>query len=83
MDYMEVRRQVYESQTWYNDVWEEELTMYSGHRVTTPQQARMYVDKIQINIRNAGVLADVLVRREEDKYYDLKEYLRKNIKLHE
>ncbi|MCH5269317.1 MAG: 1-acyl-sn-glycerol-3-phosphate acyltransferase [Lachnospiraceae bacterium] len=81
MDYMEVRRQVYECQEWYNDVWEEELTMYSGHGVTTPQQARMYVDKIQINIQNAGVLADVLARREEDKRYDLEKYLRNNIKL--
>ncbi len=82
MDYMEVRRQVYESQKWYNNVWEEEVTMYSGHGVTTPKQARMYVDKIQINAKNAGVLADVLVRREEDKRYDLIKYLQNNIKLH-
>lgn len=81
MDYMEVRRQVYESQKWYNDVWEEEVTMYSGHGVTTPKQARMYVDKIQINTKNAGVLADVLVRRGEDKRYDLIKYLQNNIKL--
>lgn len=81
-DYMEMRRQVYECQKWYNDVWEEELTMYSGHGVTTPQQARMYVDKVRINIKNAGILAPVLVRREEDKCYDLKEYLRNTVKLH-
>ena len=56
--------------------------MYSGHGVTTPKQARMYVDKIQINTKNAGVLADVLVRREEDKRYDLIKYLQNNIKLH-
>ena len=81
-DYMKVRMQVYASQKWYNDVWEEELTMYSGHGVTTPQQARMYVDNIQINTKNAGVLADVLVRREEDKRYDLIKYLQRNVKLH-
>lgn len=63
------------------DVWKEELTMYSGHGVTTPRQAREYVDQIRINPRNAGVLADVLVRREEDKRYDLEIYLRNNIKL--
>ena len=52
-----------------------------GHGVTTPQQSRMYVDKVRVNIKNAKILADVLVRREEDKCYDLKEYIRKRVKI--
>ena len=80
--FMEERKNVYECQKWHDDVWDEELTCYPGHGVTTPQQAREYVDKVQVNLKNAQILADVLVRREEDKKYDLKEYLRKNVKLH-
>ena len=80
--FMEERKNEYECQKWHSDVWDEELTYYPGHGVTTPQQARQYVDKIQVNLKNAKILADVLVRREEDKRYELKEYLRKNIKLH-
>lgn len=57
-------------------------TNYIGHRVTTPQQSRMYVDKVRVNIKNAKILADVLVRREENKCYDLKGYLHKNVRLY-
>ena len=80
--FMEERKNVYECQKWHGDVWDEELTCYPGHGVITPEQAREYVDKVQVNLKNAKILADVLVRREEDKRYDLKEYLRKNVKLH-
>lgn len=78
---MEVRKGVYAYQKWYEDVWEEELTYYPGHGVTTPEKAREYVDNIHIDSHNAAILADVLVRREEDKGYDLKKYLRENLVL--
>lgn len=80
--FMEERKNEYECQKWHGDVWDEELTYYPGHGVTTPQQAREYVDKVKVNLNNAQILADVLVRREEDKRYDLKEYLRNKIKLY-
>lgn len=80
--YMEERKKVYDCQKWHWDVWDEELSYYMGHGVTTPQQSRMYIDKVQVTAKNVNILADVLVRREEDKHYDLKEYLRKNVRLH-
>ena len=80
--FMEERKNVYECQKWHWDVWDEELTRYPGHGITTPQQAREYVDKVQVNLKNTKIIAGVLVRREEDKRYDLKEYLRRNISLH-
>lgn len=80
-DYLEVRKNVYGCQKWYADVWEEELTYYPGHNVTTPKQSREYIDKIQPDSRNAYILADTLVRREEDIKYDLAGYLRRNLKL--
>lgn len=79
--YMEVRKAVYNCQKWHRDVWEEELICYSGHGVTTPLQARSFVDDVKVTSKNAAIFADMLVRREEDKKYDLKEYLRRNIKL--
>lgn len=80
-DYLEVRKQVYACQKWYEDVWEEELTYYPGHGVTTPKQAMEFADKVQVNSKNTPVFADLLVRREEDIRYDLKKYLRENIQL--
>lgn len=74
--YMEVRKSVYACQKWYEDVWDEEMTYYPGHGVTTPAKAREYVDNIHITVKNAGILADVLRRREEDKRYDFKQYMR-------
>lgn len=78
-DYMAVRKQVYECQKWYEDVWDEEVTYYPGHNVTTPQQARKYIDRVNVDRRNAHILADVLVRRQEDLKYDLITYLKENI----
>ncbi|MGN0426305.1 MAG: lysophospholipid acyltransferase family protein [Agathobacter sp.] len=80
-DFLEQRKAVYECQKWYDDVWDEELTYYPGHGVTTPQKAREYVDGVEVNAKNAYVLADTLVRREEDIRHDLKRYLRENLKL--
>lgn len=72
---------MYARQTWYEDVWDEELTYYPGHNVTTPQQSREYADHVRINSRNAYILADTLLRREEDLKYDLAAYLRRNLRL--
>lgn len=80
-DFLEQRKAVYECQKWYDDVWDEELTYYPGHGVTTPQKAREYVDGVEVNTQNAYVLADTLVRREEDIWHDLKRYLRENLEL--
>jgi 1-acyl-sn-glycerol-3-phosphate acyltransferase len=79
--FMEWRKQIYESQKWHSDVWDEELTQYSGHGVTQPQAAGKYVDQVHIDSKNAWVFSELLVRREEDKKYDLKQYLRKSLKL--
>ena len=62
-------------------MWDEDLTYYPGHGVTTPQKAREYVDGVEVNAKNAYVLADTLVRREEDIRHDLKRYLRENLEL--
>lgn len=80
-DWMEVRRQIYECQKWYKDVWDEEVTYYPGHNVTTPKQAREFVDRVRVNSRNAHIFADMLVRREEDMRYDLVSYLRENVRI--
>lgn len=79
LDWLEVRKQVYDCQKWSEDVWEEEVTYYPGHGVTTPKQAREFVDKVKVDSRNAYIFADMLVRREEDKKYDLISYLRENM----
>lgn len=79
--YMEVRKLVYQSQDWHGDVWEEELTVYSGHNVTTPTDAIKYIDNVNVTPENAWILAPVLVRREENEHYNLKKYLKKNMPL--
>lgn len=79
--FLEERKNVYACQKWYEDVWDEELTYYSGHGVTTPQQAREYVDKVKVDAGNAWVMAETLVRRDEDMRYDLKRYLRERLEL--
>ena len=74
--WMDIRKGVYACQKWYDDVWDEELTRYPGHGVTSPIKAREYVDNVHITAKNAKIFADILVRREEDKRYDLIQYMR-------
>lgn len=80
-DWMESRRQVYECQKWYADVWDEEVKQYPGHGVTLPEKAREYVDNVNVTYKNAWIFADTLVRREEDKKYNLIEYLRWKVEI--
>lgn len=80
-DYLEIRKNIYECYKWYEDVWDEELTYYPGHNVTTPKQSREYIDTIRVNSGNAYLLSDILVKREDDLKYDLKRYIRKNLRL--
>lgn len=79
-EWLEVRKQVYECQKWYWDVWEEEVTYYPGHGVTTPKQAWTFADNVNLTAENAPILIEAIVRREEDKKYDLIAYLKKNMK---
>ena len=78
-DWMEVRKQVYDCQKWYWDVWEEEVTYYPGHAVTTPEKSREYLDYVRVNSSNAAILADALVRREDDKKYNLVSFLKETM----
>lgn len=77
-DYMKLKKSVYDCLKWYEDVWEEEITYYPGHGVTTPVKAREYIDKVQVTKKNAEILSDTLIRREEDKRYDFLRYMREN-----
>ena len=78
--WMEVRKQVYECQDWYNDVWEEELTTYKG-KIPSPEEVNKFVDKVQINEVNAWVLAPRLVQRQRERQCDLIAFLKKNVML--
>ena len=81
MDWLKVQKNVYGCYKWYADVWDEELTYYPDHNVTTPKQSREYIDQIQPDCGNAYILAETLLRRAEDMKYDLAGYLRSNLEL--
>lgn len=78
--WLEARKQVYECQNWYNDVWEEELTTYKG-KIPAPEEVNKFVDHVRVNAANAWVLAPRLVQHEREKQYDLVAYLKKNVRL--
>ena len=78
LDFMEQRRQEYMKNKWHSDVWEEELTVYRD-RADREQRAVMEsMDNIVITKHNAGIMASVLLRREEDKKYDFLAYMKAN-----
>lgn len=78
MQHMERRRQEYLKEKWTRDVWDEELTVYKPKHITTAEEVRTSLDNVHVDKDNAYILAPILARREEDKKYDFKQYMKKN-----
>lgn len=76
--YMEYRRNTYREVKWTRDVWDEEIMFYKEKGYTTPEEAREYIDNMEITTNNAGIVAPVLVRRLEDKKYNFRNYMHEN-----
>ena len=78
MQHMESRRKEYLKEKWSRDVWDEELTVYKPKDITTAEEVRASLDNVHIDEKNAFIFAPILARREEDKKYDFKRYMKKN-----
>lgn len=78
MQHMENRRKEYLKENWTRDVWDEELTVYKPKHITTAEEVRASLDNVHVDENNAYILAPILARREEDKKYDFKQYMKKN-----
>ena len=78
MQHMESRRKEYLKEKWTRDVWDEELTVYKPKHITTAEEVRASLDNVYVDKDNAYILAPILARREEDKKYDFKRYMKKN-----
>lgn len=77
LSHMESRRKEYLKEKWSRDVWDEELTVYKPKHITTAEEVRASLDNVHIDENNAYIMAPILVRREEDKKYDFKQYMKK------
>lgn len=78
LEHMESRRREYLKEKWTRDVWDEELTTYQPKNITTPQEVRATYDSIELTKANLPILLPELERREEDKKYDFKVYMKQN-----
>lgn len=78
LSHMESRRKEYLKEKWSRDVWDEELTVYKPKDITTAEEVRASLDNVHIDEKNAFIFAPILARREEDKKYDFKRYMKKN-----
>ena len=80
-DYMEERKNEYLCTKWTRDDFGMEITIYRDKTLPpTPEQVRASFDNVRITPQNAAILAPILVRREEDKIYDLVEYMHRSWK---
>lgn len=75
-DYMIQRRQEYCHHPWYDDVWDEELTGFIRKDVTLPEEVRASLDNVKLTVNNAHIFAPILLRREQDKKYDFKQFMK-------
>ena len=75
---MEQRRQEYLKNSWTRDVWDEELTRYLDSAERESMAVMESIDNIVINKDNASIMGPILVKRQEQKKYDLKDYMHRN-----
>lgn len=73
--YMNERRLEYLKTRWTRNVWDEELTEYIDKTHPRSLEVRKSHDAIRITSQNSGLIAPILVRREEDIRYDFKRYM--------
>ena len=77
---MEQRRQEYLKNSWTRDVWEEELTRYLDKDDKEYYSMLKSYDNIKVTANNADKVVTFLMRLEELKKYDFKEYMHRNWK---
>lgn len=78
LNFMEERKKEYQKVNWTRDVFDEELTRYIDRDNPIPEQIRASLDNVELNMKNAKILAPILVKRLEDKKYDFKSYMHEN-----
>ena len=79
LNYIDERMREYLLTKWTRDDWAMEVTIYRDKELPpTPEAVRASFDNVKITPQNAGILAPILSRREEDKRYDLVRYLQEN-----
>lgn len=78
MFFMRERCQEYLKTRWTRDVWEEELTRYLDKDDKEMLSVLESMDDIIITKENAKIMAPILVRRQENKKYNFKQYMHDN-----
>lgn len=78
LDFMEQRRLEYLKTKWTKDVWEEELTRYLDLDEREYNAVQESMDNINVTKENANIMGPVLVKRNEAKKYDFKDYMHKS-----
>jgi hypothetical protein len=78
MDFMEQRRQEYLKNSWTKDIWDEELTRYLDMNEREYAAAMESMDNVHVDEKNAAIMGPMLVKRQEQKKYDFKNYMHEN-----
>lgn len=79
LDYMDERMREYLCTRWTRDDWKLEITIYRDKKLPpSPEEVRASFDRVKITSKNAAILAPILMRREDDKKYNLVSYMQQN-----
>ncbi len=76
LQHLEKRRKTYLETKWIEPNWDEEIVMYHRQGITYAEEVRASFDDVRITPANAGILAPILLRREQDVTYDIKQYMK-------
>lgn len=76
LQHLQKRRDTYLETKWIEPNWDEEIMMYHRKGITYAEDVRAEMDQVRITKENAGILAPILVRREQDCKYDVRQYMK-------
>ena len=76
LKHLQKRHDTYLETKWIEPNWDEEIMMYHRKGITSPEEVRASFDNVQVTEDNAGILAPVLLRREQDIRYDIRRYMK-------
>lgn len=77
--YYEERKHEYlDSNVWYDDVWEEELTVYKDRRYPLPEDVWKTFRDVNVTYENANIIAPILLWNLEYDKMNFKKYMHEN-----
>ena len=81
LEYMNLRKKIYNEVKWVNPNWDEEIMSYKEHGIYSFDEVFSFIDNIDLSKKSpeiAQILNPILKKRLENEKYNFKNYMKQN-----